>query len=719
MSMDLSQFHDTFFEESAEGLDDMETSLLNIDLDGDYSEDINTIFRGAHSIKGGSATFGFKDVADFTHVMETLLDQARSGERQLDQQNIDLLLRSVDCLRNMMAALRNNEDTDKATTSEIQAQLEAVLASGDSGAKESEDITEEEFEALLDELHGSGKGPSATASTDTADDISDDEFERLQDELHGVGRGPGSTPAGKWKIRFVPGEHLLATGNDPVRLLRELGTLGSMSVTADLSRLPDFDNVDPESCYLSWNVELQSDCSEQDIREVFAWVDTDCDIDIEAEAVANSSTAPNSAAASSPLEDSFMLIAPRADDIAAAFYDQLFRVAPDARPLFASVNMDAQQAKLVGLLETIVDCGGDPAKLEAKCEALGEMHWKLGAPREAYPLVVDTLLSVVAQQTGSEWQPAWTEAWRDVLNYAASVMTRCYKDDAPAAKSVSGGSTMAAAAGESKPTTPPAAPQAATAKKKPPVTAEASSIRVGIDKVDELINMVGELVITQSMLSQIGDNFDMKNLQAMQDGLAELEQNTRQLQESVMRIRMLPISFAFNRFPRLVRDLSSKLGKKIELKMTGEQTELDKTVMEKIGDPLVHLVRNSIDHGIEMPDVRARAGKPETGVLHLNAYHQGGNIVIEINDDGAGLNTDKILSKAKEKGIVPEGEVLSDEEVHELIFHPGFSTADQVSDLSGRGVGMDVVRRNIRSLGGRVDIRSARGQGSSMAGVDF
>lgn len=224
--------------------------------------------------------------------------------------------------------------------------------------------------------------------------------------------------------------------------------------------------------------------------------------------------------------------------------------------------------------------------------------------------------------------------------------------------------------------------------------------------------MVGELVITQSMLSQVGDNFTEDMLPQLIDGLAQLERNTREMQEGVMRIRMLPISFAFNRFPRLVHDLTDKSGKQVDLKLTGEQTELDKTVMEKIGDPLVHLVRNSLDHGLETPEVRLAAGKCEAGTLKLNAYHQGGNIVIEIEDDGAGLDEDKIFNKAVEKGLVNKTDNLSPEKIHELIFMPGFSTADVVSDISGRGVGMDVVRKNIHSLGGSVEIASKQGSGT-------
>lgn len=226
--------------------------------------------------------------------------------------------------------------------------------------------------------------------------------------------------------------------------------------------------------------------------------------------------------------------------------------------------------------------------------------------------------------------------------------------------------------------------------------------------------MMGELVITQSMLSQFGkaEEFTPNHIEKLRKGLSQLERNTRELQENAMRIRMLPISFAFQRFPRVVHDLSSQFGKKIELQLSGEQTELDKTVMEKIGDPLVHLVRNSLDHGIEKPQQRLAAGKPETGIIQLNAYHEGGNINIEVKDDGAGLNTEKILAKARASGLVREEDQLDDEQIYNLVFHAGFSTADEVSDVSGRGVGMDVVRKNIRALGGSVQVESEPGKGS-------
>ncbi len=245
------------------------------------------------------------------------------------------------------------------------------------------------------------------------------------------------------------------------------------------------------------------------------------------------------------------------------------------------------------------------------------------------------------------------------------------------------------------------------------VSGEMSSIRVSIEKIDALINMVGELVITQSMLGEIDDDFDIDRLERLRGGLAQLARNTRELQDSVMRIRMLPIGNTFSRFTRLVRDLGRQLGKSVELKTTGEGTELDKTVLEKIADPLVHLVRNSLDHGIEPPERRRELGKPETGVIHLHAYHQGGNVVIEISDDGAGLDRARIVDSARRKGLIGPDETVTDDQALDLVFLPGLSTAKKVSDVSGRGVGMDVVRRNIQELGGTVAVRSETGRGAT------
>ncbi|AGG90043.1 MULTISPECIES: chemotaxis protein CheA [Rhodanobacter] len=510
-AVDLTQFHKTFFEESLEGLDAMETALLALDSGSTDHELVHTIFRAAHSIKGGAATFGFADVAAFTHVAESLLEEVRSERRAVDAELIDLLLRSVDCLRAMLA--RSGSDQPAA----------------DAGS-----------EALRGELVRLVSGELATAPAAAA---------------------PKAASANGWDIRFVALPHLLQTGNDPLRLFRELGQLGRLEVRRAFvldsapARLAE---LDPGHCHLGWELRLHGAVARGDVDAVFDWLDGDCELAIAALAAESSAAAALAAVA-----------------------------APAAAP-------------------------------------------------------------------------------------------------APAA---------------------PPAREATTA-------GEGSSIRVGIDKVDALIDMMGELVITQSMLSDIGENFQPSQLERLREGLLQLERNTRELQESVMRIRMLPIGSVFNRFPRLVRDLERKLGKQVRLELHGEHTELDKTVLEKIGDPLVHLVRNAIDHGLELPAQRKAAGKPETGTLKLNAYHEGGNIVVQISDDGAGLNRAAIVAKAQQRGLLGAGQEPSDTEVAELIFQPGFSTAAQATDLSGRGVGMDVVRRNVRDLGGSVGVKSEAGKGS-------
>ena len=517
MSIDITQFHQTFFEESFEGLDVMESGLLELDIGAVDSDTINAIFRAAHSIKGGSATFGFTNIATFTHAMETLLDEIRDGHRDVSSEIVDILLQSVDCLRDMITAQRDGEDNDQARIDQLQNELDALL-----GKK-------------IDNKNTSHEGAEV--------DASNQESKR------------------EWRVAFAPHEHILKTGNDPALLLRELESMGNLEIEVDTSKVPPLDQMDPEACYMSWKLVLRgSGITEESIREIFSWVEDECDLAIE------------------------------------------------------------------------------------------EIH-------------------------------------------------RPEKDNGP-----------------EKPQNraPKPAPGKKSAKKS--LTPESSSIRVSIDKVDTLINMVGELVITQSMMGNLdGDfeDFDHARLEQLREGLSLLERNIRELQESVMRIRMLPISFVFSRFPRMVHDLSQKLGKKINFEMYGEQTELDKTVMEKIGDPLVHLVRNSIDHGIESPELRKQAGKPEVGNVRLNAFHKGGNILIEISDDGAGLNKERILSKAREKGLIEDGCQLSEEKTFELLFQPGFSTAETVSDVSGRGVGMDVVRRNIRELGGNIEISSAEGHGTT------
>ncbi|MBX2809456.1 MAG: chemotaxis protein CheA [Cellvibrionaceae bacterium] len=538
MSIDLEQFHQVFFEESLENLDVVEQTLVEVDVEAEVdAEIINTIFRAAHSIKGGSGTFGFTEVTEFTHLMETLLDEVRDGVRTLTQDLVDALLKSCDCLRSWFDSLQTKQPLDQEISKPLVAIFEAMLKAGPAATP-----------------GAASTPPSAAVPTATADDSQ-------------------QTAPTTWQIEFIPQSHILLNGNEPLRLFRQLEQMGEFHATADVSKIPELNLLTVDECFIHWLISLTTTASKDAILEIFEWVVDECQLTL-----------------------------------------------------------------------TPVD------------------------------------------KTASAPEPAVTEAQPVVAEQAP----------------------VAAVAAQAKPATAAAKPA-----KKEAAPAAASSIRVGIDKVDNLINLVGELVITQSMLSELGNHFDMSKIERLSSGLDQLLQNTKELQENVMRIRMLPISFAFNRFPRMIRDLSVKIGKKVDLQIHGEQTELDKTVMEKIGDPLVHLVRNAIDHGIESVDDRIAAGKPETGVIKLDAYHKGGNIVIDICDDGKGLNPETIVTKAIEKGVISDAAGMTNSQIYDLIFEPGFSTAAQISDISGRGVGMDVVRRNIYALGGRIDIESEVGKGST------
>ena len=504
-NVSLAQFHQTFFDESLEGLASMESALLSLD-DGGDAELVHGIFRAAHSIKGGAATFGFPEMAAFTHEAESLLDELRDGRRAVDSAIVELLLRTVDCLRGMFDRAQAGEPLADAVSEAVRQELAAAM----------------------------GHGVAVVVKAAVGDQ------------------------ADAWVIDFRPHATMLAGGNEPIRMIRELAELGRLEVVANCDALPELSRLDPSQCHLSWHITLHAPVKRSAITGVFDWVEDECDLKVE--------------------------------------------------PLLA-----------VASAATVV-----PAAVRAASEA-------------------------------------------------------------------------------------PAAPRAA---REATANSETSSVRVGIDKIDSLIDLVGELVITQSMLDPFREDFDMSRLEHLRQGLAQLARHTRALQESVMGIRMLPIGSVFSRFPRLVRDLSNKLGKQVKLDLVGEQTELDKTVLEKIGDPLVHLVRNAIDHGLESPDRRRAAGKADTGTLRLEAFHRGGSIVVEVSDDGAGLNRQAIVNKAIQRGLITSGDNLGDDAIAELIFQPGFSTAAATTDLSGRGVGMDVVRRNVVDLGGTVAIRSTEGKGT-------
>jgi two-component system chemotaxis sensor kinase CheA len=535
-AFDLSQFHGVFFEEAGENLANMETLLLAIDEASADDESLNAIFRCAHSIKGGAATFGFQDVADLTHVMETLLDKLRRHELGITVGMIDTLLESGDVLKHLLAGHQGH--TGEATDcSELVARIGA-LSSGVAAAP-----------------------PVAAAQAGPAPAPARPKGERVLD----VAIGPMEQPQ--------LADHL-------ADLFAEIPGLGTFEATdggqADAERIRRFRvvTVVPDGELLDL---FSFHVAREQVRIVAATPDA---------AAAPAEAAP----------------APAQGDAAYGFFDDLPAAAAPA-----------------------------PA----------------AAPRAPAP---------------------------------------------------------APAAAQPRPPKPAERPPAAGGN------LENSTIRVPVEKVDQLINLVGELVITQAMLAQTGQALDPVVHQAMATALTDLERNTRMLQESVMAIRMIPMGMVFNRFPRMLRDLAAKLGKQVELQTIGEDTELDKGLIEKITDPLTHLVRNAADHGIELPDVRVAAGKPALGTVTLAAAHQGGSIVIEVRDDGRGLNRDKLLAKAVERGL-PLRDQMTDQEVYALIFEPGFSTAAEVTDVSGRGVGMDVVKRNITGLGGSVEIDSTEGHG--------
>lgn len=570
MNNEFAQFQDAFFEEAAEHLAVVEEGLLKLEQHPEDLDLLNKIFRSAHSIKGASGMFGFTAVAQFTHKIETLLDLLRNGQQVVTQPLADLLLRSTDCLKTLIDAVKTGASVDNETVQRLAAELAA-----------SQGIPSNQPPARL---------KTAAAPTGI--------------EFH------------RYRIAWTPPEWLFQRGLDPLLIFKDLAHLGMLTqVTVDTTKLPDLESMDPEKCYLSWAMQLETAKDRSLVDAVFEFVREDSVFKIE------EITVPSSG----------------------------FQVS-------SSVSQHETRNQR---LET----NGEEPK------PLGEILVESGVvSREA-------LDGTLAQQ-----------------KRVGQILI------------------------EQKVATPQQVEQALQKQKQQESAAQrktdTTSIRVDTDKIDKLINLVGELVITQSMLSDLGARFEMNQLHVLLERLAQLERNTRELQERVMSIRMMPVGTAFARFPRLVRDLAGKTGKKIELILSGEETELDKTVIESIGDPLTHLVRNSADHGLESPEERLDDNKPEVGTIRLNAFHAGGAICITIEDDGRGLNRDKILAKAIKQGLVSESDKLTDDQIWALIFKPGFSTADKVTDVSGRGVGMDVVKRNIEALGGTVSIKTAPGRGT-------
>ncbi len=543
MSDPMEQFRNAFFEEAVELADSMEATLLAMDLQAVEPEDLHTLFRAAHSLKGNAGTFGFPAIAAFTHQLESFLEPVRQGHRALTPDLVEHLLQAVDLIRSHIYAAQRSEPLP---AKEQQAQ-EALLAH-------------------LQEEGAAAPAPPAPAPPPPA-------------PTHGPG----------FRIHFEAPVDAFRRGVNLERLFRDLGRLGTLQAWPDLAHLPKLESLEPEDCHLAWDLHLDSAAPRADVEEVFEFV---------------------------------------------AEGDNL-RIEP--------LTPDSQVPPIGEILER--EEGVPPADVRealAQQKHLGEI---LIATGKAKPEAVDRALG---QQQKKRNQ------------------------------------------------------------------AEAATIRVATEKVDRLVNLVGELVITQAMLAQAAQSArGAGSEERMAVALLQLDRQTRELQERVMGIRMVPVEMVFSRFPRMVHELAKQMGKELDLVLEGQATELDKTFIEMLVDPMTHLVRNAVDHGIETREARAAAGKPSKGTITLRAYSRGGHIHIEVKDDGHGLDPARILRKAIERGLLPADARPADEELFPLIFEPGFSTAEQVSDVSGRGVGMDVVRQNIRALGGRIDIASQLGRGST------
>ncbi|PKH07848.1 chemotaxis protein CheA [Moritella sp. Urea-trap-13] len=572
MSSDLDAVKQVFLVEAEELLAAMEDALLHLESNPDDMESINAVFRAAHTIKGTSGVFGFDDVVTFTHVAESLLDKIRDSEIVITKTIIEVLLKSGDHMSVLVNEVIANDGQVctalLATSSELISQLNGFMQ----------------------------QAPAEMISA-----VSVNRVEILSSDEQ-------VTANNNWHISLRFGVDVFKQGMDPISFVKYLQQIGRIThLTVLPEKIPALKDIDPEACYLGFEISLTSDCSKEEIESVFEFVQEDCDIRI---------IPPNSAISR---------------------YIKLIQELPEEDQLLGEILVKSDvltKKELNSALDTqqLHDDAG-------QATVLGEILINQG---------------VVAQE-------------------------------------------VVGAAVEKQ--------QHVRAKK----NAESHIVRVNSDKLDELINMVGELVIASasaSLLANKSNQTELEEASGIVDGLVDSIRN------NALSLRMVPIGDSFHRFQRVVRDVSGQLEKSIELVITGAETELDKMVVEKIGDPLMHLVRNSLDHGLEKQEQRIAAGKDPQGKIHLNAYHDSGSIVIEISDDGKGLNKALLLEKAIAKGIVDAEQVLSDDDIHNLIFHPGFSTADSVSNISGRGVGMDVVKRNILALRGSIDLESEEGEGT-------
>jgi len=574
--MDLDEALQLFIVECRELLEDMETALLAVEQAEEKSEMINAVFRAAHTIKGSSGLFSLDHIVAFTHVVESVLDRVRSGKLVLNDKLVALLLACGDHMRALVDGVANGE---QAGTPELAQAGEPLVA------------------GLRDYLSGAVAPVQAVAVTAAPAEADADRVRRING---------AQVDADHWHISVRFGPDVLRNGMDPLSFVRYLGTLGQITAIATVSdALPDVVAMDPETCYLGFEMAFKGNVEKATIEQVFEFVRDDC---------------------------------------------KLFILPPHSLVSEYVKLLDQQQGDAIRLGEMLVRCG---------------------------TLTRQELDAALNEQVVTPTTPIGT-----ILVTQGSVQPE----------------VVEAALQKQKQT-------------KDTVVAESRSIRVDADKLDQLINLVGELIIAGANVNMIAHRAKVVELEESTSKLSTLVEEVR---DSALQLRMVKIGATFNRFQRVVHDVSRELGKDIALVIDGEDTELDKTVVEKIGDPLMHLVRNSMDHGIEPADIRLARGKPEQGTLRLNAFHDSGAIVITVEDDGGGLKRDKILAKAIERGLVEPGHSLTDAEVYALVFEPGFSTAEKVSNLSGRGVGMDVVKRNIAALRGTVSMSSEEGLGTTV-----
>jgi two-component system chemotaxis sensor kinase CheA len=562
----------TFFEETKEGLEAIDAGLTDM-RDGAESEDtVNAVFRAIHSAKGGAGVFGFEDLVKFAHVFETVLDAVRHGTLSPGPDILDVLFTASDVLADLVAMARSGETVPAGYGDECRAALEGLIGHDEDGGDA--DMGADDFDI-----------PFVPVRVEDFD-------------------APGESAGARcYSISFRPNSEFLSS-QDPLFLLQELRTLGTLELAAETDTLPSLAELSPGVSYIGWTGTLRTSWGREDIERVFAFVADKCELQI------IDLNLPDNGAA----------------------------VAGDGGPGAVQVSdvAPALEPKLVLAPALVPDPEPSPAAVRA----------------EAPP-------------------------------------------PSPRAAVAAGAETPKEARG--------------------PVTiSAATTIRVELEKIDRVVNMVGEIVIAQAMLGQVVQELPPEVMSRVAQRIEDVFHHTRELKNSVMSMRAQPVKTVFQRMTRLVRELATKTAKKVQLEMQGENTEVDKTVIERLSDPITHIIRNSIDHGIEAPAARLAAGKKEAGTIRLSAAQRGGRIVIEITDDGAGINSDRVLKKAREKGLVAADAVLNQDEINNLIFLPGFSTAEVISDLSGRGVGMDVVRRNIQDLGGRITLKSEPGRGMSI-----